>query len=77
MCFHLKKKKKKEKWVKGRLGGSVGEASAIAWGHDPGVLRSSPASGLRLSGKPASPPACTGPASCSCSLSNKERNKIF
>ena len=39
----------------GHLGGSVGLASALGSGHNPGVLGSSPTSGFLLSGEPASP----------------------
>jgi len=39
----------------GRLGGSVGWATAFGSGHDPGVPGSSPTSGSLLSGESASP----------------------
>ena len=47
----------------GRLGGSVGWASAFGSGHDLRVLGSSPASGSLLSREPA-PPTPPLPALC-------------
>jgi len=48
------------------------QASAFGSGHDPGVLRLSPASGSLLSGKPASPsptpPACVPSLAVSLSV---------
>ena len=43
------------KFMAGRLGGSVGEASAFGSGHDPGVPGLSPVSGFQLSGESATP----------------------
>ena len=40
--------------MEGRLGGSVGEASASSSGHGPGALGRSPVLGPLLSGEPAS-----------------------
>ena len=54
----------------GCLGGTVNEASALGFSHDPGVLGWSPTWGSRLSEEPASPSPYALP-SCSCSVSNK------
>ena len=51
----------------GRLGGSVGEASAFGSGYDPRLLGSSPASGSLLRGEPAS----SSSASLSLSVSHE------
>ena len=65
----------------GRLGASVGEASAFPSGHDPGGLGSSPASsGSLLSDGSASPSLSAAPSACALSLSlcvsvNKQINK--
>ena len=60
----------------GRLGGSVGQASAFGSGHDPGVLGLSPELGSLLSGDSASPSASALPLlmcahTCALSLSHK------
>ena len=60
----------------GRLGGSVGEASAFDSGHDPRVLGSSPTSGSLLSRELASSPhfsACL----CLLVISVCQINKLF
>ena len=61
----------------GRLGGSVGEASAFGSGRDPRVLGSSPTSGSLLSGASASPSASASPPAYTLSVSNKIFSKIF
>ena len=55
--------------IAGHLGASVGWASALGSGRDPGVLGSSPVSGFLLSREPASPSAPNPAHAFSLSLS--------
>ena len=55
---------------RGCLGGSVGEASALGFGHDPGVLGWSPTLGFLLSREAASLFASATPPACALILSN-------
>ena len=64
--------KKKKMTDMGCLGGSDSKASAFGSGHDPWVLRLSPASGSPLSRESASPspsPSAPHPDLCTLSLS--------
>ena len=62
-----------ESQLQGRLSGSIGWASAFSSGHDPRVLRKSPALGSLLHRGPVSP----SPAPPACALSLCQINKIL